>query len=126
MTTLTKAVLAPPVVGRPAIPITDKDLRIIEDMAGRGARLDDIAIVVGVSPSTLDRWLELEEVRSAYQRGRVLATDSVADTLYKTALGGDVTACIFWLKAQAGWNDRPAQEMPTGNQVVFYIPDNGR
>lgn len=112
--------------GRPAIPITDKDLRIIQDMAGRGARLDDIAAVIGVSDSTLDRWLERPEVRASYRLGRIQASDSVATTLYNLAIEGDVTAAIFWLKSQAGWSDRPVQEMPTGNQVVFYIPDNGR
>lgn len=123
---MAKAPIAEKKVGRPAIAIEDKDLRIIEDMSGRGARLSDIAHIIGVSDSTLDRWLELPEVRSAYQRGRILATDHVATTLYNLATEGEVTAAIFWLKAQAGWQDKPQQETPTGSQVVFYIPDNGR
>lgn len=112
--------------GRPAIAIEDKDLRIIEDMAGRGARLSDIALIIGVSDSTLDRWLEQPEVRTAYQRGRILATDHVAGTLYNLATEGEVTAAIFWLKCQAGWIDKPKDEAPAGSSVVFYIPDNGR
>lgn len=113
--------------GRPRKEVEAKDLRIVEDMAGRGATLDDIACVIGVSPSTLDRWLKLPEVEQAYRRGRIEAKDTIASRLFDLANEGDVTAIIFFLKAQAGWSDRPKEDVkPQGSQVVVYVPDNQR
>ncbi len=113
-------------LGRPPVPVEDKDLRIVEDMAGRGAKLDAIATVIGISPSTLDHWLQRDDVREADQRGRVLATDNVAQSLYDQAMTGNVPAVIFWLKAQAGWTDKPQPEQKETAQVVVYILDNQR
>ncbi|MEA5465279.1 hypothetical protein [Leptothoe sp. PORK10 BA2] len=121
-----KARVAKRSIGRPAKTVEDKDLRIVEDMAGRGARLDAIATVIGVSPSTLDRWLTSAEVRAAYDRGRTLAIDNVAQSLYNQAMGGNVVAAIFWMKAQAGWTDKPQPEKAETAKVVVYIPDNER
>jgi hypothetical protein len=117
----------PKTSGRPRKEVEEKDLRIVEDMSGRGATLDDIACVIGVSPSTLDRWLKLPEVEQAYRRGRIQAKDMVASRLFDLANEGDVTAIIFYLKAQAGWSDRPREDVkPQGSQVVVYVPDNQR
>lgn len=113
-------------LGRPKKNIEDKDLRIVEDMAGRGARLDAIATVIGISSSTLDRWLQREDIRAAYDKGRAIATDHVAQSLYNQAIGGNVAAAIFWLKAQAGWTDKPQPEQKATANVVVYIPDNER
>ncbi|MFG6094099.1 hypothetical protein SPB21_02565 [Leptothoe sp. ISB3NOV94-8A] len=112
--------------GRPKKKVETKDLRIVEDMAGRGAKLDAIATVIGISPSTLDRWLTREDIRAAYERGRAISTDNIAQSLYDQAMAGNVTAAIFWLKAQAGWTDKPQPEQTDTAQVVVYIPDNQR
>ena len=121
--------------GRPAKEVEDKDLRIIESMAGRGSTLDDIALVIGVSASTLDRWLKLDEVQAAYRKGRAIAKHEMSGRLWDIAMSTDedgnpskgaVTAAIFWLKAQAGWTENPKEEATAGAQVVVYIPDNGR
>ena len=121
-----KAKVAKRSIGRPRIQVSEKDLRIVEDMAGRGAKLDAIATVIGVSSSTLDRWLEREDIRAAYDRGRIIATDNVAQSLYNQAMTGNVAAAIFWLKAQAGWTDKPQPEQKDTARVVVYIPDNER
>lgn len=114
-------------IGRPLIQVEQKDLRIVEEMAGRGATLDAIARVIGISPSTLDRWLVRDEVREAYEKGRAIATDQVASALFDLAtLDRNVAAVIFWLKAQAGWKDKPQPEAEHHAQVVVYLPDNGR
>jgi hypothetical protein len=109
-------------MAREKLVIDPLHLRMVEDMAGRGAILDDIACVIGISPRTLDRWLKHEDVRFAYKRGRAIAKDNVARTLYEKAMEGDTIAMIFWLKAQAGWTDKQAevaQEMP---DVQIYMP----
>lgn len=113
--------------GRPRKTVTDDILHKIERLAGLGTRLDEIAIACDVSPSTLDRWLQDEAVNRAYKRGRIEATANVAERLYDLAMMGDVAAAIFWLKAQAGWTDKPQPEVEShAAKVVVYIPENGR
>ena len=105
---------------------TETDIAKIERLAGQGFRLEDIAIACDVSTSTLQKWKDTPAVATAYRKGRIEATSNVAERLYTLALGGDVAACIFWLKAQAGWSDRPAPEATAQAEVVIYLPDNGR
>jgi hypothetical protein len=109
-------------MARAKLEINPLHLRIVEDMAGRGATLDDIACVIGISPSTLDRWQKHEEVKFAYKRGRAIAKDNIARTLYDKAMDGDTIAMIFWLKAQGGWSDKQreiTQDMP---EIEIYMP----
>lgn len=98
----------------------------IERLAGQGFRLDDIAIACDVSTPTLRRWKELPEVERAYKKGRIEATSNVAERLYNLALGGDVAACIFWLKAQGKWQEKHEPETASQAEVVIYLPENGR
>lgn len=112
-------------VGRPKKEITDLHLRVIEDKA-QNSTLDEIATLLDIAPATLDRWLTLPEVRAAYDKGRAIAKETMANNLFQQAMGGSVPATIFWLKAQAGWSDKPQAEETSNSQVVFYLPDNGR
>ena len=125
--------------GRPAIEVSKTDLSIIEAMAKVGNRLDDIATALNISPSTLDRWLKLEDVDAAYRRGRAEAKHAMAARLWDIAMKDDnegnptkqaLTATIFWLKAQANWTDRITVETKSedanSQQVVIYLPDNNR
>lgn len=119
--------------GRPSIEITGTDLSIIERMAGLGSTLDEIATVLGWSPATLDRKLKDESAQAAYSRGRAVAKHTMAGRLWDIAMSdehkGSTTACIFWLKSQAGWSDRlTIEQAPAASesQVQIYIPDNGR
>lgn len=114
--------------GRPKKTITPQTIAKVERLAGLGTRLDEIAIACDVSPSTLDRWLKQPDVERAYRKGRIHATAEVAEKLFDLAMTGDVAACIFWLKSQAGWSDKPHQEEEQKNvaEVHVYIPDNGR
>jgi len=107
------------------IPITPEAIGIIEGMAGRGAVLNDIAKYLNIGPSTLDRWLKEPEVRQAYDRGRIHAIDAVAEALYQSALAGDTTAQIFYLKSQAKWRDYwPVDDAKEAPAVVhFYLPE---
>lgn len=93
--------------------------------------LDDIAYCCEVSKSTLERWKKDSVVAKAYQTGRDEAKQSMQQRLWAIAMqDSDLkaanTATIFWLKAQAGWSDRPQPELQSGAEVVIYLPDNGR
>ncbi|MEA5447979.1 hypothetical protein VB780_05320 [Leptolyngbya sp. CCNP1308] len=113
-------------MARAKINPTPADIAKVERLAGQGFRLEDIAIACDVSVSTLQKWKELPAIATAYRKGRIEATSNVAERLYNLAMSGDVAACIFWLKAQAGWSDRPQPEATAQAEVHIYLPDNGR
>lgn len=121
--------------GRPSIEVSDRDLQVIEKMAGLGSTLDQIARVLTWSPATLDRKLKLEPVREAYDRGRAAATHEMASRLWDIAHSNDdkgiptrqaVIAAIFWLKSQAKWSESPSELSSSVGSVSIYLPDNGR
>ncbi|MGB3495279.1 MAG: hypothetical protein WBA57_21290 [Elainellaceae cyanobacterium] len=122
-------------VGRPQLEVSQSDLRLIENYAGRGATLDDIATVIGWSSSTLDRRLaDTPEVDEAYKRGRAIAKHEMSTRLWDIAFSdkdgtpsrSSITAVIFWLKTQAKWNDHEEQTAAAQENVVIYLPENGR
>lgn len=51
----------------------------------------------------IDRYIVEASSRSENRR-----TTIVEDSLFKTAIGGNVGACAFYLKNKAGWKDSPS------------------
>lgn len=79
-----------------------------------GATDDELARVFGVSGTTMDNWKSAHlDFLGALKRGRAEADCAVARALYLKAVGGDVTACIFWLKNRRpqSWRDRKAVDL---------------
>lgn len=68
-----------------------------------------LAAAFGVAESTLNTWKKTHpDFAEALRLGKVEADAEVALSLYNKALGGDVTACIFWLKNRqpSQWRDK--------------------
>jgi hypothetical protein len=89
---------------------SENDRRSVEVMKGYGIPDLDIARIVGVSVNCLRRWYP-EELAT----GQAKANSAVAQSLFEKAMGsgqGAVTACIFWLKARAGWVEARPQDGP--------------
>lgn len=89
---------------------TPRGLILLQGWARDG--LTDVAISdkVGISRSTLAEWKKkYPEIEKALSQGKEVADYAVESSLYKRALAGDVTACIFWLKNRKPkqWRDRP-------------------
>ena len=83
------------------------DLKEVERLAGLGLTQEQIAISVGVSPRTLEsRKAESAEFAAAIKKGQAAAVQEVSNALFQNAMGGNVTAQIFFLKARAKWKDR--------------------
>jgi hypothetical protein len=74
----------------------------VEALSGYGVRQDEIAIYLNIDPKTLRKHYEKE-----IDTGHIKANVGVARSLHKNATEGNVTAQIFWLKARAGWRDKP-------------------
>lgn len=114
-------------MGRPRIPITERDKQQIQTLAGLGMTLDKIALVLNISPRTLDRWLKHDEVLALFQKGCALAEQTIAKTLFEKARDGDMTAIIWYERTRCGRTEK-AEVKHTGNTspVQIFLPDNGR
>lgn len=79
----------------------------VVQLRAAGLDIEGIALFLGTTPATLRRYYE-DELFIGYQG----LTAGIALTLAQQALSGDVKAAMFWLKARAGWNDRPEPKPP--------------
>jgi hypothetical protein len=71
-------------------------------MAGMGLRQEEISLLLGHTAKTVRR-----HYRHELATGSIEANLRVAQSLYNLAVKeGNVTACIFWMKARANWRDR--------------------
>jgi len=92
-------------------------LRIGADIAGA-------AHLIAVSKATLDRYMEKRPAEKARaDDARKIADDRVQSALYKSAVAGNVTAMIFWLKNRQPkeWRDRREIEMSGAGDVAEAI-----
>lgn len=108
---------------RPAHQPTEATRATVEALAGvAGLRQAEIAAHIGVSEKTLRR-----HYRGELDRATVTAVAKVAESLFQKAIAGDTTAMIFWLKARAGWSDKPAadsgDDAPPPTKVVVEVRD---
>lgn len=88
----------------PSKPLTAERLRQIEAAAGVGCSDEEVARIVGVEPSVLDR----PKVRKLVDASRAKVVQQVAAALIRKALAGNIPAAVFYLKAKAGWRDTDA------------------
>lgn len=94
---------------KPFVP-TDKDRAWVKAMTAFGASLDDIAKVLTISTRTVQRKFPRE-----LDTGHIEANAKVGKAIYDQAIGGNMTAAIFWAKCRMGWRDVQRMEV-TGNE----------
>lgn len=93
------------------------DLAQVEQLAARGLSQQQIAYALGISERTLyARKKENADFADAIKKGRALGVSVVAGHLMRQIERGNITAIIFYLKAQAGWKE---------TQVVDNISTDG-
>jgi hypothetical protein len=96
--------------GRPEILINDEMIRRAEAYAAQGLTMPQIASVLGMSQTTLyDKKSKFSEFSEAI-RGKDKGIATITNALFNKARDGDNTAMIFYLKNQAGWQDRVEKE----------------
>ena len=89
-------------MGRKGFEITPQVLDQIELHAGLGFNMEQIATVIGLKSSTLYRKQSLfREIEERIKKGRLSAIGKVSNALFDSALSGNVTAQIFYLKNRA-------------------------
>jgi len=100
-------------MGRKRIEI---DLAEVERLAACGLNEYEIADGLGIGVTTLERRKgeeteEGEAFREALRRGKARGIGKVANALFDKAVGGNVVAQIFYLKARAGWKETSVTEI---------------
>jgi hypothetical protein len=102
---------------RPKFKPTEEQRRMVKSMAAYGIPQEAIAREVGIRSQ---KTLRLH-FRDELNRGEMEANYSVAQALHKKAKAGDTTAQIFWMRARAGWKDRPTFVSGTGAAPPFIV-----
>ena len=98
-------------VGRPLIVIDDELCKRAEGYAAQGLTMNQIASVLGISETTLyDKQSKFSEFSDAIKRGKNKGIATITNALFNKAREGDNTAMIFYLKNQAGWQDKIEKE----------------
>ena len=89
-------------MGRKGFEITAQVLEQIEHHAGLGFNMEQIATVIGLKSSTFYRKQSLfREIEERIKRGRLSAIGKVSNALFDSAISGNITAQIFYLKNRA-------------------------
>ncbi len=99
-------------------PRIEIDLDRVTELASRGLSHEQIAAALGISRTTLQaRKRESEQFAQAIEKGQAQGIEQVSNALFQNAMGGNVTAQIFFLKARAKWRDRPEDMDPDDGEV---------
>ena len=95
--------------GRPkgsgAFVLTEDQKKLAGQLAGVGCNLEQIAAMLGMDSTTLDKIIARDpSVSSAISKGRGSGISKVAATAYQMAISGKQPAMtIFFLKTRARW-----------------------
>lgn len=100
--------------GRPPHKPTDKSRNTVKAMASYGILQEDIGTVVGVSKPTLEK-----HYRRELDTGAIKANSKVAESLYKQATSGNVTAAIWWTKARMRWKEESIHRLEGEVEVTL-------
>ena len=97
------------------------DMKLIETLAGKGLTEKQIGQYCGYCQS---HWNTLRrknpDINAAIDRGRAKMIVKVADALIDNAIEEkNVTAQIFFLKAQAGWSDKVEIKAEVNQNISF-------
>lgn len=102
-------------------PVIDEQ---VENLSGIGIPVDKIGLIVKISKPTI-----LSNYSDALERGRAKALTQISQRLFDIAMGtsrDSLTACIFWLKCQAGWKPPADVEVNIDNSnktaTVINLP----
>ena len=81
---------------------TVEKLQLLEEWSTQGLYIKDIAAKMGISVTTVYDWMNKDpKIAAAIKKGRDKSIDMVENALFKSAINGNVTAMIFYLKNRA-------------------------
>ena len=100
---------------------TVEKLQLLEEWSTQGLYIKDIAAMMGVCVTTVYDWMKINpEIAAAIKKGRDKSIDMVENALFKSAINGNVTAMIFYLKNRAPerYKDRVDNNISTDNMDI--------
>lgn len=81
---------------------TVEKLQLLEEWSTQGLYIKEIAAKMGISVTTVYDWMNKNpKIAAAIKKGRDKSIDMVENALFKSAINGNVTAMIFYLKNRA-------------------------
>ncbi len=99
----------------------EKDkLILLEGWSREGLTKEQISKNMGINPATLYRWeIKESKICNALKKGKEVVDFEVENALLKSALEGNVTAQIFWLKnrRKLQWRDK-VEDFTTANELT--------
>ena len=100
----------------PFVP-TAQQRHLVHMMTLNGVKQDEQARALRMSKTTLTKYF-----REELDLGKIVTTANVAGALYRNAMDGNVSAQIFWMKAQGGWREADRLEI-TGAEGKDLLTD---
>ena len=100
---------------------TVEKLQLLEEWSTQGLYIKDIAAKMGISVTTVYDWMNKNpKIAAAIKKGRDKSIDMVENALFKSAINGNVTAMIFYLKNRAPerYKDRVEKNINTDNMDI--------
>jgi len=97
-------------VGRPRFEVTPKVLKEVEEMAGRGLTISQMASCLGVSPATIyNKQSEYLEFLETIKKGQAIGLQKVTNALFENAtVERDNVAIIYYLnnRDKENWSNK--------------------
>lgn len=110
--------------------ITPEVIKKAGALASQGLTHDQIALCLGMGDSTLyEKEKAYPELSESIKEGRAKGVATIANALFNSAKGGNITAQIFYLKNRSPneWSERQEVDLNVTNlpevKVSFVEPD---
>ena len=94
----------------------------VRALASFGIPHDQIATYIGIDKKTLYKYY-----REILDRAKIQANMKMAQCLFQQAQNGSTPAAIFWLKVQAGWQEKQMIDVTTSERptiIKLVSPDD--
>jgi len=105
--------------------ITEEGLIKLEGWAKDGLTDEQIAKNIGITAKTLYEWKnKFSDVCETLKRGKDVVDRQVENSLFESALEGNTTAQIFWLKNRKPKEWRDKQDIEHSGKLGVTIVDD--
>ena len=107
-------------VGRPRFEVTPEVLKEVEEMAGRGLTISQMASCLGISPATIyNKQSEYLEFLETIKKGQAVGLAKVTNALFQNAtVEKDNVAIIYYL------NNRDRENWSNKHEVTATVETN--
>jgi len=111
-------------LGRPRKVVPIDAAQKIRELSANGFSLLGVAVGLGTSIATLNRWIEEDEnLKIAFSEGREAERHALHNLLYRQAMEkGNATAAMFLLKSRHGYREGDQGESGNRVSINFTLP----